>query len=167
MRLPSSAPTRNRARSSTRALATCAGLLLVATAAAGQTCPCTRRDLATVVKQADVIFVGTPLSATTDMTTTAGRPPTETQARLAFDVGLVLKGTTTRATTVVSPLGPCGAGFAVGTEYLVIGTKQGAGIVTDACQGNLAGAEAIRARAAAIRAVLTPKVPEPTPSAAH
>ena len=145
----------------------CSGLLLVATAAAGQTCPCTKRDLATAVKQSDVIFIGTPLAATTDMATTAGRPPVEAQARLAFDVGLVLKGSTPRATTVVSPLGSCGAGFAVGTEYLVLGTRQGAGIVTDACQGTLAGADAIRARAAAIRRVLAPKAPEPAPSAAR
>ena len=164
MRLHLLARTRDRARSSTRALPACATLLLAATAAAGQTCPCPKRDLATVVKQADLIFIGTPLAATTDSTTLAGRPAVETQARFTFDVGLVLKGTTQRATTVVSPPGGCGAGFAVGTEYLVIGTRQGAGIFTDACQGNLSGTPAIRAAAAAIREALAANGAPPAPS---
>jgi hypothetical protein len=81
-----------------------------------------------------------------------------------FDVGAVLKGSTPRATAVVTPAGPCGFPFAVGPEYLVIGTRQGDGIVTDVCQGNVTGLEAIRARATAIRAVLTPKTsPTSTP----
>jgi hypothetical protein len=144
----------------------CTGLLLVASTAGGQACPCAKRDLTTVVKQADAIFVGKPLAATTDSATMGSQPNLEYQARFAFDVEVVLKGSTPRATTVVTPSGPCGAGFAVGTDYLVIGRRQGGGLFTDACQGNVAGVEAIRARAAAIRAELAPKDSRPAPTTA-
>jgi hypothetical protein len=80
-----------------------------------------------------------------------------------FDVGVVLKGSTPRSTAVVTPVGPCGFPFAVGQDYLVTGSRRGGGVVTDACQGNVAGVEAIRARAAAIRELLHPKA---KPSAA-
>ncbi|MBY0277874.1 hypothetical protein K2Z84_21280 [Candidatus Binatia bacterium] len=154
-----------RACSHATALTACAGLLLAPTAATAQACPCAKRELAAVVKQSDVIFVGKPLAGATDSAVVAGRPAVETQTRFAFEVGLVLKGSTTRAATVVSPPGPCGAGFVVGTEYLVIGTRQGAGIFTDACQGNVAGVAAIRARAAAIRELLQPQGAAPAPAA--
>jgi hypothetical protein len=142
------------------------GLLLVASLAGGEPCPCAKRDLQTVVEQADLIFVGRPLAATTDSASTAGRPAVEFQARLTFDVALVLKGSTPRATTVVTPSGPCGFGFVVGTEYLVVGRRQGGGVVTDACQGNVAGVEPIRARAAAIRETLAAKGARPAPTSA-
>lgn len=139
------------------------GLLLVASTAAGQACPCAKRDLATIVKQADLIFAGKPLAATTDSTTMGRQPSVQYQARFTFDVATTLKGSTPRATTVVTAVGPCGAGFVVGTDYLVVGKKQGDDVVTDACQGNVAGVDAIRARAAAMRETLHPK---PQPSAA-
>jgi hypothetical protein len=141
-------------------------LLLLASVARGQGCPCARRDLAGIVKQADVIFVGTPLAATTD-STVIGRPPAQAvQTRLMFQVTTVLKGSTSRSTAVATPAGPCGFGFAVGTEYLVAGTKQGGGVVTDACQGNVSGRGAIQARAAAIRDLVSPKAKPPAPSVA-
>lgn len=145
------------------AAATLLGLVLTASVAGGQACPCAKRDLATVVAQADVIFVGKPLAATTDSTMLGRQPAVEYQARFQFDVGVTLKGTTARSTTVVSPVGPCQARFAVGTDYLVIGKRQGNGVVTDSCQGNVAGVEAIRARAAAIRDAQQPK-PQPSPA---
>lgn len=144
----------------------CAGMLLVASTASGQACPCAKRDLAIVVQQADVIFVGKPLAATTDSATMGRQPNLEYQARFAFDAEVVLKGSTPRAITVVTPSGPCGAGFAVGTDYLVIGRRQGGGLFTDACQGNVAGVEAIRARATAIRAELAAKGSRPAPTTA-
>jgi hypothetical protein len=144
----------------------CMGLLLVASTAGGQACPCAKRDLATVVKQADVIFVGRPLAATTDSASTGGQPAVDFQARFTFDVAVVLKGSTARATTVVTPVGPCGSGFVVGTDYLVIGKKQGGGLFTDACQGNVAGVDAIRARSAAIRTTLAAPASRPAPTAA-
>jgi hypothetical protein len=145
----------------------CVGLLLCVSIASGQGCPCAKRDLATAVKQADVIFAGRPLAATTDASRAGNQQLIPYQARFAFDVATVLKGSTTRATTVVTPVGPCGAGFVVGSEYLVIGKKDdGGGIVTDACQGNVTGDDAIRARAAAIRAVLAPAAAPPTATAA-
>jgi hypothetical protein len=110
-----------------------------------------------VVAQAGLIFVGRPLAATTDAARVGGQANTPVQTRLMFDVGAVLKGSTPRATAVVTPAGPCGFPFAVGEEYLVIGTQQGDGIVTDVCQGNVTGLGAIRARATTIRAMLTPK----------
>ena len=145
----------------------CMGAMLVASVAGGQACPCAQRDLATIVKQADVIFAGKPLAATTDSATMGRQPNVEYQARFTFDVGAVLKGRTPRATTVVTPSGPCGFGFAVGGDYLVIGKKQGEVIVTDACQGNAVGVDAIRARTAAIRAALAPAASPPGPTAAH
>lgn len=141
-------------------------LVATATSARGQPCPCPQRDLATIVRQADLIFAGKPLAATTDSARVGARPAVETQVRFAFDVAAVLKGTTTRATTVVTPVGPCGASFSVGGDYLVLARTGPGGIVTDACQGNVAGAEAIRSRAAAIRAELEPKRSSPHPTAA-
>lgn len=137
-------------------VAACAGALLAASDAGGQACPCAQRDLATTVKQADVIFAGKPLAATTDAATSGREPNVPYQARFAFDVATVLKGSAPRAATVVTPVGPCGAGFVVGGDYLVVGKRQGDAIFTDACQSNASGLDAIRTRAAAIRAVLTP-----------
>lgn len=146
----------------TSTVGTCAGVLLVASGAGGQACPCVQRDLAAIVKQADVIFAGKPLAATTDSATMGRQPNVEYQARFTFDVAAVLKGNTPRATTVVTPSGPCGYGFAVGGDYLVIGKKQGDVVVTDACQGNAAGVDAIRAHAAAIRTALNPPASPPS-----
>jgi hypothetical protein len=128
--------------------------LLGGAAAGGQTCPCPPRDPAAVVKQADVIFAGRPLAATTDSSTVGREPNVPYQARFTFDVVTVLKGSTPRATTVVTPVGPCGAGFVVGGDYLVTGKRQGDAVFTDACQGNAAGLDAIRTRSASIRATL-------------
>jgi len=139
----------------------CIGLLLASSIADGQGCPCAKRELSTIVRQADVIFVGTPLAATTDSTRMGGQPAQEFQTRLMFNVTTVVKGSTTRATAVVTPIGPCGFAFAVGAEYLVVGKKQGGGVVTDACWGNVTGRDAIRARAAAIREVMHPKAKQP------
>jgi len=144
----------------------CASLLLAASIAAAQGCPCAKRDLAATVKHSDVIFVGKPLAATTDSARDRNQPAVEYQARFAFEVATVLKGSTSRATTVVTPAGACAATFAVGTDYLVLGTKQGGAIVTDACQGNVAGVAAIRARTAEIRGALGQK-PPPSPAAAR
>ena len=141
-------------------------MLLASSVADGQGCPCAKRDLSTLVKQADVIFVGKPLAATTDSTSIGRQPAQEYQTRLMFDVATVLKGSTTRATPVVTPIGPCGFAFTVGTDYLVVGRKQGGGVVTDACWGNVTGGDAIRGRAAAIRAVMQPKTKPPAPSVA-
>lgn len=159
------AGTIGRVRADAKVGGVCLGLLLVASAAGGQPCPCAKRDLAAVVEQADVIFVGRPLAATTDSAATGGQPALDFQARLAFDVALVLKGSTTRATTVVTPIGPCGFPFAVGTDYLVVGRRQDGRLVTDACQGNVAGVEAIGARAGAIRGALESKASPPAPTA--
>lgn len=142
-----------------------AAVLLVANRARGQACPCAQRDLATIVKQADVIFAGKPLAATTDSATMGRQPNVEYQARFTFDVATVLKGSTPRATTVVTPAGACGFGFAVGGDYLVIGKRQGDVIVTDACQGNAAGVDAIRTRSAAIRTALAPPASPPDQTA--
>jgi hypothetical protein len=144
----------------------CLALLLASSVAHGQGCPCAKRELSTTVKQADVIFVGTPLAATTDSTSLGRQPAQEVQTRLMFQVTTVLKGSTTRSTAVATPTGPCGFAFTVGTEYLVVGTKQGGGVVTDACQGNVSGANAIQARAAAIREMMNPKAKPPAPSVA-
>jgi len=145
--------------------AACAGalaaVLLRAPTAGGQACPCTNRDLAATVKHADVIFAGKPLAATTDSTTVGREPNVPYQARFTFDVATVLKGTTPRSTTVVTPGGACGAGFVVGGDYLVVGKRQGDAVFTDACQGNAAGLDAIRRRSAAIRATLNPKPSAP------
>jgi hypothetical protein len=144
----------------------CAGLLLVASISGGQECPCGKAELSAIVARADLIFVGKPLAATTDATVLGGQPNTAFQTRLMFDVGAVLKGSTPRATAVVTPVGPCGFPFTVGQDYLVVGSRQGDGIVTDACQANVAGLEAIRARAAAIREILRPRAkPSATPLA--
>jgi len=142
-------------------------VLLVTSDASGQACPCAQRDLASIVKQADVIFAGKPLAATTDSTTLGRRPNVDYQTRFSFDVATVLKGSTPRATTVVTPVGPCAAGFAVGGDYLVVGTRQGDALFTDACHGNAAGLDAIRTRSAAIRAALAPKAPQPNATAAR
>lgn len=155
------AGTIHRTMANAAAACACTAALLAAADAAGQACPCAKRDLATVVERADVIFVGKPLAATTDGGRVGAQPAVDYQARFAFDVEVVLKGSTPRATTVVTPVGPCGYGFAVGGEYLVIGKRQDGVVVTDACQGNAAGTEAIRPRAAAIRAALAP-APAPT-----
>lgn len=151
----------------TTAIGACAIVLLAAPVARGQACPCEKRDLATTVKQADVIFAGRPLAATTDSSTVGREPNVPYQARFSFDVAAVLKGSTPRATTVVTPVGPCGAGFVVGGDYLVVGKRQGDAIFTDACQGNASGLDAIRARSAAIRATLAPPASSAPPAQAR
>lgn len=142
------------ARRTTTAIGAGAIVLLAAPVARGQACPCDKRDPAAIVKQADVIFAGRPLAATTDSSTVGREPNVPYQARFSFDVVTVLKGSTPRATTVVTPVGPCGAGFVVGGDYLVVGKRQGDAVFTDACQGNASGLDAIRTRSAAIRAAL-------------
>lgn len=144
-----------------------AAVPLVASSAGGQACPCEKRDLATTVERADVIFAGKPLAATTDSGTQARQPDVPYQERFAFDVATVLKGSTARVTTVVTPTGPCGAGFVVGGDDLVVGTRQGDTVFTDACQGNAAGTAAIGVRAAAIRTTLAPPASSPAPTKAR
>ncbi len=135
-----------------------AALLLGASLAAAQGCPCPSVDLPALVRESDVIFVGRSVSATTDST-----PATESsdgngwiggiefQTRLLFHVESVLKGGLPRFAEVTTPTGPCGFAFAVGETYLVVGRRQGAAVATDSCKGNVSGRDAIDARAAAIR----------------
>jgi hypothetical protein len=144
-----------------------AGLLLGSSLAAAQSCPCPTVDLAALVRQADVIFVGRSVSATTDSTPaikdadddwTGG---IEFQTRLLFEVQSVLKGDPLPFAEVTTPTGPCGFAFAVGETYLVLGQKRGAAVSTDSCKGNVSGRDAIDGRAAAIRQVHRPSAMPP------
>jgi hypothetical protein len=130
---------------------------------AAQACPCPKYDLAAIVKQADVIFVGKVLSATGDSTGDmrkkdgTGLSGVEYQRRFMLDVSTILKGAPPRFVEVATPTGPCGFMFAVGNTYLVTGTGDGRGtpMVTDICRGNVKG-DAIENRAALIRDMLHP-----------
>ena len=149
-------------RSARVCLAAVGGLLLSSATAIGQSCPCPPFDLAGAVRGADVIFVGKALSAATDST------PAETnaegtweggeafQTRLLFEVAAAVKGEPPPFVEVVTPTGPCAFGFAVGETHLVVGTRVGGTVATDACRGNLSGGDAIAARAAAISKLLHP-----------
>jgi len=126
-----------------------------------QRCSCPTFDLAEAVKNADAIFVGKSLSATSDSSApvrdgAAGWKDAgiEYQTRLTFDVQTVVKGNLPRFAEVINPTGPCGFGFSVGERYLIMGTGRGAAVTTDSCKGNLSGSEAIEARSAAIQNLL-------------
>jgi hypothetical protein len=147
-----------------------AGLFLGWWPAAAQPCPCPTFDLTGVVKEADMILVGRALSATTDSTgakwndeVNGWRSNVEFQTRLLFDVQTIIKGAPPRFVEVVTPTGPCGFPFAVGETYVVVGKSQGQWLATDACKGNVSGAEAIDARVTAIRNALHPPPAPPEP----
>lgn len=136
-------------------------LCLGASPALADRCECPVLKIPDVVKRADVIFVGKSLSATSDasppMRNNGGNgwlPGEELQTRLLFDVGTVIKGKAPRFVEVVTPATSCAFRFAVGKKYLVVGTRQGGAVSTDACQGNTAGDDAIDDRVDAIRDVL-------------
>lgn len=130
---------------------------------AAQTCPCPKYDLAAIVKQADVIFVGKVLSATADSTRDARNNggtnwgQVEYQTRVMVDVSTVLKGSPPRFVEVVTPTGLCGFVSAVGNTYLVTGTGHGRDtpVLTDVCRGIVKG-DAIENRAAMIKDILHP-----------
>jgi len=128
---------------------------------AAQPCPCPTFDVAAIVQQAGVIFVGRALSATTESTRSMrdsnggwiGANDSQ-MTRLLFDVQTVIKGAPPRFVEVVTPLNLCGASFAVGETYLVVGNEAGAAVITDACKGNISGSDAINTRVEAIRNAL-------------
>jgi len=142
-------------------LAAVLAVILAAPDLAAQTCPCATFDLAAVVKNADAIFVGRSLTATTDSTPPSGDSTAgwtdagvEFQTRLAFEVETAIKGNLPRFVEVISPIGPCGFRFSVGERYLVTGKVRGTAVATDSCKGNLSGSELVEARTAAIRELL-------------
>jgi hypothetical protein len=133
------------------------GLLLGSSPASAQSCPCPAFDLRAVVDEAEVIFVGKCLTATTDSTGATmhsddWQTGVEFQTRLAFDVQTAVKGRPPRFVEVVTPTGACGFAFTVGETYLVAGSWQGAVVSTDICKGNVSGLDASETRAEAIRA---------------
>lgn len=148
---------------------TAVGLFLGPSPVAAQTCPCPSFDLSAVVEQADAIFIGKSLSATTDSTQAtmnsdgSWKAGDEGLTRLLFDVQTVIKGDPPRVVEVGTSPSPCGFAFAVGETYLVVGNGQGGSVTTDICNGNVSGLDAIDARAAAIRDILDPPpVPQKT-----
>ncbi len=116
------------------------------------------------MNQADVIFVGKVLSATTDAAapkqTDGGTWSVEGtgdyQTRLMIDVSTVLKGSPPRLVEVVTPTGPCGFIFFVGKTYLVTAAGKGTPVATDVCHGNVTG-NAIEFRRTLMEDVLHPK----------
>lgn len=140
-------------RRAVRWLGACTGLCFGVLSGAAQTCPCPEFKLPAVVAQADIIFVGKSLSATTDSSALSGGrlPAIEFQTRLLFDVETVIKGKAPRFVEVVTPTSSCAFPFAVGKTYLVLGKRQGGAVSTDACQGNVSGNDAIDDRVDAIR----------------